>query len=88
VSDFQGGGAVGKSSLAIRFVKNQFVADYNPTIVCSLLSRSSLVLIRQEDSYRKAIQVDDSVAVIEVLDTAGQEEYVCLFGVGLSFADN
>jgi len=67
-----GGGAVGKSSLAIRFVKNQFVIDYNPTI---------------EDSYRKTIQIDDSVAVIEVLDTAGQEEYSAMRSQWIRYGD-
>jgi len=41
-------------------VKNHFILEYDPTI---------------EDSYRKQIRVDDETAVLDVLDTAGQEEY-------------
>eukprot|EP01128_Nolandella_sp_AFSM9_P002811 TRINITY_DN13208_c0_g1_i1.p1 TRINITY_DN13208_c0_g1~~TRINITY_DN13208_c0_g1_i1.p1 ORF type:complete len:219 (-),score=50.87 TRINITY_DN13208_c0_g1_i1:76-732(-) len=55
-----GGGGVGKSALTIQFVKSHFVLEYDPTI---------------EDSYRKQIRVDDTTAVIDILDTAGQEEY-------------
>lgn len=35
-----------------------------------LFSRSSLI-----DSYRKQCVIDDEVALLDVLDTAGQEEY-------------
>lgn len=31
-----------------------------------------------EDSYRKQVQIDNSPCVLEVLDTAGQEEYLTL----------
>ncbi|KAL9128503.1 MAG: hypothetical protein Q9217_002829 [Psora testacea] len=37
-----------------------FVDEYDPTI---------------EDSYRKQCVIDDEVALLDVLDTAGQEEY-------------
>jgi len=67
-----GGGAVGKSSLAIRFVKNQFVSDYNPTI---------------EDSYRKSVLIDETVAVVDVLDTAGQEEYSAMRSEWIRYGD-
>ncbi|KAF9474352.1 ras-domain-containing protein [Pholiota conissans] len=55
-----GGGGVGKSALTIQFFNNHFVAGYDPTI---------------EDSYRKRCVIDDEVAILDVLDTAGQEEY-------------
>jgi len=55
-----GGGGVGKSAITIRFIQNHFVLEYDPTI---------------EDSYRKQVRIDDETAVVEVLDTAGQEEY-------------
>ncbi|KAJ3212383.1 Ras GTPase [Entophlyctis luteolus] len=55
-----GGGGVGKSALSIQFIQSQFVDEYDPTI---------------EDSYRKQVQVDNEVAVLDILDTAGQEEY-------------
>ncbi|RGB34856.1 Ras2-like protein [Rhizophagus diaphanus] len=42
---------------------NHFVESYDPTI---------------EDSYRKEVVIDDEPCVLEVLDTAGQEEYTAL----------
>ncbi|KAJ7183159.1 ras family-domain-containing protein [Mycena filopes] len=55
-----GGGGVGKSALTIQFIQEHFVDEYDPTI---------------EDSYRKQCVIDDEVALLDVLDTAGQEEY-------------
>merc|ERR1711939_146853 len=55
-----GGGGVGKSCLTIQFIQSHFVDEYDPTI---------------EDSYRKQCVIDDEVALLDVLDTAGQEEY-------------
>jgi small GTP-binding protein len=57
-----GGGGVGKSALTIQFIQSHFVDEYDPTI---------------EDSYRKQCVIDDEVALLDVLDTAGQEEYGC-----------
>lgn len=42
---------------------NHFLEEYDPTI---------------EDSYRKLVQVDGTSCVLEVLDTAGQEEYASM----------
>eukprot|EP01129_Flabellula_baltica_P017287 TRINITY_DN9538_c0_g1_i2.p1 TRINITY_DN9538_c0_g1~~TRINITY_DN9538_c0_g1_i2.p1 ORF type:complete len:190 (+),score=33.00 TRINITY_DN9538_c0_g1_i2:24-593(+) len=58
-----GAGAVGKSCICLQFVKNQFVSEYDPTI---------------EDSYRKQIDVDGQVFVLDIFDTAGQEEYATI----------
>ncbi|KAI9295012.1 ras-like protein [Neoconidiobolus thromboides FSU 785] len=55
-----GGGGVGKSALTIQFIQSHFVDEYDPTI---------------EDSYRKQCVIEDEVAILDVLDTAGQEEY-------------
>ena len=55
-----GGGGVGKSALTIQMVQSHFVDEYDPTI---------------EDSYRKNCLVDGEPALLDVLDTAGQEEY-------------
>ena len=55
-----GGGGVGKSALTIRLVTDNFLEEYDPTI---------------EDSYRKEVMVDESCALLDILDTAGQEEY-------------
>ena len=35
-----------------------------------------------EDSYRKQCVIDEEVALLDVLDTAGQEEYGYVFGEG------
>ncbi|KAG1175532.1 hypothetical protein G6F70_004681 [Rhizopus microsporus] len=55
-----GGGGVGKSALTIQFIQSHFVDEYDPTI---------------EDSYRKQCVIDEETALLDVLDTAGQEEY-------------
>jgi len=55
-----GDGGVGKSALTIQFIQNQFVIEYDPTI---------------EDSYRKQCVIDDEIALLDILDTAGQEEF-------------
>ncbi|CDW52349.1 ras protein 2 like [Trichuris trichiura] len=55
-----GNGGVGKSALTIQFVQQYFVADYDPTI---------------EDSYTKQMIVDGEICKLDVLDTAGQEEF-------------
>uniref|UniRef100_A0A8B9WXS1 RAS related 2 n=1 Tax=Bos mutus grunniens TaxID=30521 RepID=A0A8B9WXS1_BOSMU len=55
-----GGGGVGKSALTIQFIQSYFVTDYDPTI---------------EDSYTKQCVIDDRAARLDILDTAGQEEF-------------
>eukprot|EP00276_Gloeochaete_wittrockiana_P013526 CAMPEP_0184331600 /NCGR_PEP_ID=MMETSP1089-20130417/898_1 /TAXON_ID=38269 ORGANISM="Gloeochaete wittrockiana, Strain SAG46.84" /NCGR_SAMPLE_ID=MMETSP1089 /ASSEMBLY_ACC=CAM_ASM_000445 /LENGTH=202 /DNA_ID=CAMNT_0026654593 /DNA_START=180 /DNA_END=788 /DNA_ORIENTATION=+ len=55
-----GVGGVGKSALTITYVSNVWVPEYDPTI---------------EDSHRKQVSVDDVVSMLDILDTAGQEEY-------------
>lgn len=55
-----GGGGVGKSALTIQLIQSYFVDEYDPTI---------------EDSYRKQVVIDDKVSILDILDTAGQEEY-------------
>ena len=55
-----GGGGVGKSAITIQFVQNKFVNEYDPTI---------------ENSYRRQFTVNEEFLMLDVLDTAGQEEY-------------
>jgi GTPase KRas protein len=55
-----GPGGVGKSCLVLRVIMNEFVGDYDPTI---------------EDNYRKQIVVDHKPLVLDIMDTAGQEEF-------------
>lgn len=55
-----GEGGVGKSALTVQFIQGHFVDEYDPTI---------------EDSYRKELIVDNESVALDILDTAGQEEY-------------
>ena len=55
-----GSGGVGKSALTIRLITDNFLEEYDPTI---------------EDTYQKSLVVDGESTVLNVLDTAGQEEY-------------
>ena len=58
-----GGGGVGKSALTIQLIQNHFIDEYDPTI---------------EDSYRKQVTIHDETRVLDILDTAGQEEYTAM----------
>jgi Ras-related protein M-Ras len=55
-----GDGGVGKSAITIQFFQRLFVTDYDPTI---------------EDSYLQHVEVDGQCCILDVLDTAGQEEF-------------
>ncbi len=46
--------------MTIQFIQGNFVEKYDPTI---------------EDSYRKQVEVDGKACMLDILDTAGQEEY-------------
>lgn len=58
-----GSGGVGKSALTVKFVTGAFVEKYDPTI---------------EDFYRKEIEVDGTPSVLEILDTAGTEQFASM----------
>lgn len=58
-----GSGGVGKSALTLQFMYDEFVEDYEPT---------------KADSYRKKIMLDGQEAQIDILDTAGQEDYAAI----------
>ena len=58
-----GAGGVGKSALSVRFVQGVFVESYDPTI---------------EDTYLKQIDYKDSSFVLEIIDTAGTEQFVSM----------
>ena len=72
-----GGGGVGKSCLTIQLIQSHFVDEYDPTIegMSLFLHDVESLLIKATDSYRKQCVIDDEVALLDVLDTAGQEEY-------------
>ncbi|XP_025947343.1 GTP-binding protein Rheb isoform X4 [Apteryx rowi] len=52
--------SVGKSSLTIQFVEGQFVDSYDPTI---------------ENTFTKLITVNGQEYHLQLVDTAGQDEY-------------
>ena len=58
-----GPGSVGKSAITRRYVQGVFVTDYDPTI---------------EDAYRKNVTLDAQTCILDILDTAGQEDYTAL----------
>jgi len=58
-----GAGSVGKSALTLRFVRDFFIKDWDPTI---------------EDAYRKTVNVDGATCQLEILDTAGQDDFESL----------
>jgi len=58
-----GSGGVGKSALTVQFVQGIFVEKYDPTI---------------EDSYRKQVEVDGNQCMLEILDTAGTEQFTAM----------
>ncbi|XP_035692297.1 ras-related protein Rap-2c-like [Branchiostoma floridae] len=58
-----GSGGVGKTALTVQFVTGQFMEKYDPTI---------------EDFYRKEIEVDGAPSVLEILDTAGTEQFASM----------
>jgi len=55
-----GVGGVGKSCLTIQYISNKFVDDYDPTL---------------EDSYRKQVNIDSEEVILDIFDTAGQEDF-------------
>lgn len=58
-----GSGGVGKSALTLQFMYDEFVEDYEPT---------------KADSYRKKVMLDGEEVGIDILDTAGQEDYAAI----------
>lgn len=55
-----GDGSVGKSCMAIRYLNNEYLDAYDPTI---------------QDTYRKTVMIDGEPVVTEIIDTSGQDEY-------------
>lgn len=55
-----GAGGVGKSALTIRLVNDDFVEQWDPTI---------------EDTYLKQLVIDEKAVSLEIMDTAGQENF-------------
>ncbi|EJU01413.1 ras-domain-containing protein [Dacryopinax primogenitus] len=58
-----GDGAVGKTAIAVKFTRGTFLETYDPTI---------------EDSYRIHTSFQGQPAFLELVDTAGQDDYATL----------
>lgn len=58
-----GSGGVGKSAITLQFMYDEFVEDYEPT---------------KADSYRKKVVLDGKEVSVDILDTAGQEDYAAI----------
>ena len=54
---------VGKSALTLQYMYGDFVEEYDPT---------------SADSYRKQINLDGTEMNVDILDTAGQEDYAAV----------
>ncbi|ANZ77261.1 BA75_04641T0 [Komagataella pastoris] len=52
--------SVGKSALTIQLIRGEFLTEYDPTI---------------EDSYKHPCEIDGAPVMLDILDTAGQEDY-------------
>ena len=55
-----GGGAVGKTSLSTKWIKNEFYENYTPTI---------------EEMFEKTVEIQGKTYEVEITDTAGQDEF-------------
>lgn len=60
---FLGDGGVGKTSLIIRYKRNTFVENYDPTLA---------------ENHNASIKLDDKTIDVSIADTAGQDEYKSL----------
>ncbi|KAL9654302.1 hypothetical protein ABK040_010333 [Willaertia magna] len=58
-----GSGGVGKTSLTVQLTEGKFDEEYNPTI---------------EDTYQKLLNINNERILLNILDTAGQEEYAVI----------
>eukprot|EP01114_Cavostelium_apophysatum_P000829 TRINITY_DN10731_c0_g1_i1.p1 TRINITY_DN10731_c0_g1~~TRINITY_DN10731_c0_g1_i1.p1 ORF type:complete len:186 (-),score=21.53 TRINITY_DN10731_c0_g1_i1:31-588(-) len=67
-----GSGGVGKSALIAMFVSGVFIELYDPTI---------------EDCYRKHTEVDGLQFMMEIIDTAGTEQFTAMRDLYIKTAD-
>lgn len=58
-----GAGGVGKSAITVQYVQDIFIESYDPTI---------------EDSYCKKVVLDGRHCTMEILDTAGVEQFTAM----------
>ena len=63
---------VGKSALTFRFINNKFPTEHDTTI---------------EDSYSIPAKIDDIQCQLEILDTAGQDDYQTMLDTWINSPD-
>ena len=67
-----GKGVVGKSSLTYRFINYDAPKEHDPTI---------------EDRYKSTVKLEDKEYEVEILDTAGEEDYQNMMDMWISFGE-
>ena len=67
-----GKGVVGKTSLIYRFVKDAFPEAHDPTI---------------EDNYKPMVEINNESIEIQIVDTAGEEDYQNMLDQWIDVAD-
>ncbi len=63
---------VGKSALTFRFINNKFPTEHDTTI---------------EDAYSIPAKIDETQCQLEILDTAGQDDYQTMLDTWINSAD-
>ena len=63
---------VGKSALTYRFISDKFPEDHDTTV---------------EDQYKTVITVDETTIELEILDTAGQDDYQTMLDTWIEFGN-
>ena len=63
---------VGKSALTYRFISDKFPEEHDTTV---------------EDQYKTLINIDDTPCELEILDTAGQDDYQTMLDTWIEFGD-
>ena len=63
---------VGKSALTYRFISDKFPTEHDTTV---------------EDQYKTIVNVDGNPCELEVLDTAGQDDYQSMLDTWIEFGD-
>ncbi len=67
-----GEGAVGKSAITCRYVFKKFLRDYNCTI---------------EDVYNHKAKIDGEIVELDILDTAGMEDFRMVRDANIKYRD-
>ncbi|KAK4056420.1 Ras- protein rsr1 [Microbotryomycetes sp. JL221] len=86
-----GSGGVGKSALTVRFVHSLFVEKYGKSLSSlehpKITSNFFVVDPTVEDSYRRLVTVDNITVSLEIMDTAGTEQFLALHSMYMKSGD-